>query len=111
MGRRSSITTLQAVSAEERSGVKYVLFYESGEDVASNAPPVFTAHKARLDEFHDRGSLLMVGTLEDAQQNGLMAIFTTREDAEEFARDDPFVVHGVVARWRVLEWNEILAGP
>jgi uncharacterized protein YciI len=40
-----------------------------------------------------------------------MAIFTTREDAEEFARDDPFVVHRVVARWRVLEWNEILAGP
>jgi uncharacterized protein YciI len=91
--------------------VKYVLFYESGEDVASNAPPFFPAHKARLDEFHDRRSLLMVGTFEDAQQNGSMAIFTTREDAEEFARDDPFVVHRVVARWRVLEWNEILAGP
>jgi uncharacterized protein len=100
-----------APSAEERSGVKYVLFYESGADVASKAPPLFPAHQDRLDEFHDRGSLLLVGTFEDPQQNGSMAVFTTREDAEEFARDDPFVVHGVVARWRVLEWNEILAGP
>ena len=91
--------------------MKYVLFYESGADVASNAPPLFPAHRARLDEFHARGSLVMVGTFEDAQANGSMAIFTSREAAQGFARDDPFVVHGVVARWRVLEWNEILAGP
>ena len=91
--------------------MKYVLFYESGEDVASNAPGLPPPHKARLDEFRDRGSLLMVGTFEEAQQNGSMAIFITREDAGGIARDDPFVIHGVVARWRVLEWNEILTGP
>ncbi|HSO96509.1 MAG TPA: YciI family protein [Acidimicrobiia bacterium] len=89
--------------------MKYVLFYESGPDVAATAPAYFPDHRARLDDFHARGSLLMVGTLEDAQANGSMAVFTTRDAAQEFARGDPFVVHGVVARWRVLEWNEILA--
>ena len=38
-----------------------------------------------------------------------MAIFTTREAAEEFARGDPFVVTGVVRNWQVREWNEVLA--
>ena len=88
--------------------MKYVLFYESAEDVARKAPPHLPAHQARLDEFHARGALLMVGTFADPQRNGSMSIFTSREAAEEFARDDPFVRHGVVRAWRVLDWNEVL---
>jgi uncharacterized protein YciI len=34
-----------------------------------------------------------------------MAIFTTREAAEEFIQGDPFVIHGLVSEWRLLEWN------
>jgi uncharacterized protein YciI len=88
--------------------VKYVLFYESADNVAENAPAHFPAHFARLQDFHGRGTLLMVGTFADPQRDGSMAIFTTREAAEEFAGDDPFVRNGVVRSWRVLEWNEIL---
>jgi hypothetical protein len=39
-----------------------VLLYESADDVASKAPAQFPAHKVRLDDFHARGELLMVGT-------------------------------------------------
>jgi uncharacterized protein len=35
-----------------------------------------------------------------------MAVFTTRESAEEFAQADPFVVNGVVRSWEVREWDE-----
>jgi uncharacterized protein YciI len=35
-----------------------------------------------------------------------MAVFTSREAAEEFARHDPFVVNGVVRSWEVREWDE-----
>jgi uncharacterized protein YciI len=89
--------------------MKYVLFYESADDVATKAPPHFPAHKARLDEFHGRGDLLLVGTFADAQKDGSMSVFRTREAAEEFANGDPFVLNGVVRAWRVLDWNEILA--
>jgi uncharacterized protein YciI len=88
--------------------MKYVLFYESADDVASKAPAHFPAHKARLDEFHARGDLLLVGTFADPQKDGSMSVFRTREAAEEFAREDPFVLNGVVRDWRVLDWNEIL---
>jgi uncharacterized protein len=40
-----------------------------------------------------------------------MAIFTSREAAEEFARADPFVLNGVVREWRIREWNEVLFEP
>ena len=49
----------------------------------------------------------MIGPFADPRE-GAMAIFTTREAAEEFAAEDPFVVNGVVASWRVREWNEAL---
>jgi uncharacterized protein len=53
----------------------------------------------------------MVGTFEDPQREGAMAVFTTREAAEDFARGDPFVLAGIVSSWRVLAWNEVLATP
>lgn len=34
-----------------------------------------------------------------------MAVFTSREAAEEFAREDPFVLNGVVGRWQIREWR------
>jgi uncharacterized protein YciI len=38
-----------------------------------------------------------------------MGVFTTREAAEAFVRDDPFVQNGVVGSWEIREWNEVLA--
>jgi uncharacterized protein len=89
--------------------VKCVLFYESAEDVASKAPPHFPAHWERCQQFHERGLLLMVGTFGDPQAEGSMAVFTTRDAAEEFATGDPFVLNGVVRRWYLRDWNEALA--
>ena len=86
----------------------FVLFYESADNVAANAPPVFPAHQARLDDFRTRGELLMVGTFGNPQAEGSMAIFRTRAGAEEFAAGDPFVLQGVVKSWHVRQWNEAL---
>jgi uncharacterized protein YciI len=86
--------------------MKYVLFYESGDDVAARAPAHFPAHSARGDEFHRRGVLVAYGPFGDPQKEGSMAVFATREAAEEFAREDPFVVNGVVRSWQIREWNE-----
>jgi uncharacterized protein YciI len=91
--------------------VKHVLFYDSAPDVLGKAPAHFPAHKAHLDDFHARGTLLMVGTFGDPQAEGTMAVFTTRAAAEEFAENDPFVLNGVVRAWHIRDWNEILTEP
>ncbi len=76
------------------STVKYVVIYESGDDVRAKAPIHFPADRARWQAFRDRGELLMSGTFSDL--SGAMGIFTSREAAEAFVKEDPFVLQGVV---------------
>jgi uncharacterized protein YciI len=87
--------------------LKYVVFYEPSDDVLTTAPAHMPAHRARLEEFHRRGTLLMVGTFGNPATEGSMAVFTTRESAEEFVAGDPFVLNGVIRGWQLREWNEI----
>ena len=86
--------------------MKYVLLYESADDVLEKAPAHFEAHAALGQEFHARGSLLMYGPFGDPQREGSMAVFLTREAAEEFVKGDPFVLNGVVRNWEIREWDE-----
>ncbi len=88
--------------------MKYVLYYQSSPDVLEKAPLHAAAHRARWQEFASEGTLLMVGPFANPQE-GAMGIFTTREAAERFAKDDPFVVNGVVSNWVVREWAEALS--
>jgi hypothetical protein len=85
--------------------VRYVLFYESADDVLSKAPAHYEAHVARADDFRSRGLLLMLGPFGDPQEQGSMSIFTSREAAEEFVSGDPFVLNGVVAAWEIRDWD------
>ena len=88
----------------------YVVFYETALDAVARIPEVYPAHRARVDEFHARGELLMVGTFADPITEGSMAVFRSRAGAEEFVADDPFVTEGVVGGWTLREWNEALTG-
>ena len=65
-------------------------------------------HRARWAEFGRRGELLMIGPFANAQEEGSIGIFTTRQAAEEFVRGDPFVLHGVVRNWYIRDWMEAL---
>ena len=87
--------------------MKHVLIYELAEGAEALAMEHFPAHRARIDEFHERGVLLLVGTFAD-EPVGAMAVFTTRAAVDEFMVGDPFLQHGVVGRHRVREWDEIL---
>jgi uncharacterized protein len=84
----------------------HVLTYELAEGAQALAMQHYPAHRARLDEFHDRGVLQLVGTFAD-DPVGAMAVFTTRDAVDEFMADDPFLQHGVVGRHRVREWDEV----
>jgi uncharacterized protein len=88
--------------------MKFVLLYESADDVAAKAPLHFPAHLARIKEFQSRGEILMVGTFADPQAQGAMGVFPTRESVEAFVADDPFLINGVVKNYEIREWNEIL---
>ncbi|MDE2606635.1 MAG: hypothetical protein KGL68_12020 [Burkholderiales bacterium] len=88
--------------------MKVLMFYELAEDGLDKVPAHLASHQARLREFHGRGVLLMAGPY-GAPPVGALGVFTSRAAAEEFARDDPFMLNGVVGRCTFHEWNEDLA--
>jgi uncharacterized protein len=89
--------------------MKYVMFYEADAAGRARTPEFFPAHRARLEEFHRAGRLLMVGAFTNVEEEGpsSMGIFPSREDAEDFISGDPFVQNGLIHRWQVREWLDI----
>lgn len=86
--------------------MKYVVMYETAADAETKLAEHFPAHRVRWGEYLARGTLLAIGPFAD--RRGAMGVFTTREAAEEFVREDPFVVHGAIQSWTIREWNEVL---
>ena len=89
--------------------MKYVVLYETADDVLETAPIHYPAHAERLQRFHADGRALMAGAFGDPEREGSMAIFSSRDAAEDFIAGDPFVENGVVRGWEIREWNEGLA--
>jgi len=84
--------------------MKIVSFYDIAPDALAKIMTHYPAHRVRLDEFHSRGVLLAAGPFGNPPE-GAMAIFTTHDAAEEFIKGDPFVLNGLVSKWRLVEWN------
>jgi hypothetical protein len=87
--------------------MKFALFYETAD--LERAPSNQAAHRAHYRAFAEEGTLLLIGPFAD--RSGALGIFSTREAAESFAAADPFVLNGVVGRWEVREWDEVLSEP
>ena len=54
---------------------------------------VYPRHKAVVDAFKARGEVIGIGPFADL---GNMGIFRTREAAEEFAKQDLFILEGLI---------------
>ncbi len=59
--------------------------------------------------FHARGELMLGGVLAEPANRALL-IFRgdSRELAEDFARNDPYVANGLVVRWEVRPWTVVV---
>lgn len=88
----------------EEPPMKFVSFYEVAPGALPRLMEFYPAHLARLTDFHERGLLIAAGPLGSPPESA-MGIFATKEAAEEFIAGDPFVTNGLVASWRLLEWN------
>ena len=66
---------------------------------------VYPKHKAVVDRHVTRGDVIGIGPFDNL---GNMAIFRTREAAESFVRQDPFILEGLVKSYVIREWNDSL---
>ena len=86
--------TMKAVVIGEPSGM-------SMEEIMK----VFPRHKAVVDKFLARGDVIGIGPFADL---GNMAIFKTRAAAEEFVKEDPFILEGVVKPFKIRDWKDTM---
>jgi uncharacterized protein YciI len=70
--------------------MKAVLIGEGAGASMETIMAVYPRHKAVADKFIESGDVIGIGPFTDAIR-GNMAIFKSREAAERFAKEDPFI--------------------
>ncbi|MDY3551202.1 YciI-like protein [Gemmata sp. JC717] len=87
----------------------YLLIYEVVAEYAERRSAYRSAHLAHAWAAADRGELLLGGALADPV-DGAVLLFRADSAAvvEAFAAADPYVINGLVTRWRVRSWTTVV---
>lgn len=87
----------------------YLLFYEVVSDYVTRRAAFRSVHLEHAWKSAGRGELVLAGALADPPDG---AVLLFRADSpkvvEEFARNDPYVLNGVVTGWKVREWTTVV---
>jgi uncharacterized protein YciI len=83
--------------------VKAVVIGESSGASMEQVMAVYPRHKAVVDVFVANGDVIGIGPFAD---RGNMAIFRTRDAAEAFVTQDPFILEGLVRSFVIRDWND-----
>jgi uncharacterized protein YciI len=85
--------------------MKTVVIGESSGAAMEEIMKVYPRHKEIVQKYISRGELIGVGPFNNG---GNMAIFKTHEAAEEFVKEDPFILEGLVKSFSIREWKDNL---
>jgi uncharacterized protein len=85
--------------------MKAVVIGESSGASMDAVMAVFPRHRVVVDRFKAQGVVIGIGPFAD---RGNMAIFRTREAAESFVSEDPFILEGLVRSYVIRDWNDTM---
>jgi uncharacterized protein YciI len=85
--------------------MKTVVIGESSGANRESIMAVYPRHKAVVDRYVAQGRVVGIGPFADG---GNMAIFKTREAAEAFSREDPFILEGLVKSFVIKDWLDTM---
>jgi len=87
----------------------YALFYDVVDDFASKRLPFRKDHLRLAQEAHARGEVVFAGALAEPADRALLIFrVNDRSVVENFARNDPYVANGLVARWEARPWTVVI---
>ncbi len=66
---------------------------------------VYPRHKTIVSKYIAKGEVIGIGPFSD---RGNMAIFKTRQAAEQFVTEDPFILEGIVKSFVIRDWNDTM---
>ena len=87
----------------------YLLMYDVAENYVTARVPFRKLHLQHATAAHQRGELLLGGALANPA-DGAVILFQgdSPKAAVDFANADPYVLNGLVTRWRVREWTTVI---
>ena len=89
----------------------YFLWYDLAPDYLARRGEFRAAHLSFAWQAVERGELVLAGAVGDPVDTALLLFKGDSPDAaERFARADPYVKNGLIARWRVRPWTTVV-GP
>ena len=87
----------------------YALFYYVVDDFVALRAEYREEHLRLVREAHRRGELLLAGAFTDPADRALLVFRAPeRSVVEDFARNDPYVIRGLVTRWEVRSWAVVI---
>jgi uncharacterized protein YciI len=89
----------------------YLLFYDVVDNYAERRKPFRADHLAHAQKAVANGDLVLGGAFAKPV-DGTMLLFkgSSPAAAEAFAKNDPYVVNGLVTKWRIREWTTVVGG-
>ncbi len=91
--------------------MKFVIVGYDGPEGEAKRKIYRTAHLAHLAPLDKQGRVLIAGPFTDKTGSLLVIEFHTENDAEEFARNDPYTVHGIFERVEIHPFLQVLPEP
>jgi uncharacterized protein YciI len=87
----------------------FLLLYDVSDDYLTKRAAFRDEHLRKAWESQARSELVLAGALADPV-DGAVLLFRAESPAvvEEFAKADPYVLNGLVTRWRVREWSTVV---
>ena len=88
----------------------FILFYDYVPDYLERRVEHRAAHFAHARPAAARGELFLGGACTDDGEPIGVIVFKVddRKIVEDFARADPYVIHGVTNRWHIREWTTVI---
>ena len=89
----------------------YILFYKTVDNYVEKRIPFRQAHLEYASEANKHGELILAGALDKPADSAIL-IFkcNSPQVAENFAKNDPYVLNGIVIEWNVRPWNVVIGG-
>ena len=89
----------------------FVLLYELSGDYMARRATFRAEHLSKAWAASDRGELVLGGAVLEPVDTAILVFKgESKKVAEDFARTDPYVLNGLVARWQVREWATVVGG-
>ena len=87
----------------------YALIYETVDDYVVRRAEFRQLHLSYAQVARERGELILAGAFDDPVDRALL-IFRVNDKSrvQDFARNDPYVVNGLVKKWEVRPWRVVV---